>query len=154
VLPIILIESARDWPIRLELAVGIGCSNVGEAQGCQIVLGPNIPNRKNIPNFHKRPLVIPNGRKIFQMIIKYNNSFHSKALQIFTKIGIFGLKTNHLAALVRQGRRMDPFSNPDSQSGSPLSLTSFVVTILLDSLAFSHLHIGQRIVKAQIEVIL
>jgi hypothetical protein len=33
------------------------------------------------------------------MVIKYNNVFHAKALQIFTQIGIFGLKINHLATL-------------------------------------------------------
>jgi hypothetical protein len=43
-------------------------------------------------HYTKRPF-IPNGRKIFQMVIKYNNIFHSKALQIW----IFGLKTDHLA---------------------------------------------------------
>jgi hypothetical protein len=32
---------------------------------------------------------MPNGHKIFQMIIKYNNTFHSKALQNFTQIGIY-----------------------------------------------------------------
>jgi hypothetical protein len=37
---------------------------------------------------------------MFQLVIKYNNIFHSKALQNFTKIGIFGLKTIHLATLL------------------------------------------------------
>jgi hypothetical protein len=40
---------------------------------------------------------IPNGRKIFQMFIKYS-SFQGPPN--FTKIGIFGLKTNHLATLI------------------------------------------------------
>jgi hypothetical protein len=43
---------------------------------------------------------MPNGRKIFQMIIKYNNIFYSKALQILPKYGFFGLKPNHLATLL------------------------------------------------------
>jgi hypothetical protein len=42
----------------------------------------------------------PNVLKIFQMAIKDINIFQSKALQKFTQIGIFGLKTNHLATLV------------------------------------------------------
>jgi hypothetical protein len=33
------------------------------------------------------------------MVIKYNNIFDSEALQIFKKVGIFGLKTNNLATL-------------------------------------------------------
>jgi hypothetical protein len=62
-------------------------------QGCQIFLGPNIPKREKytkspqtIPNGHK--LGIPNGRKIFQMVIKYTNIFHhSKAFQNLPKVG-------------------------------------------------------------------
>jgi hypothetical protein len=34
------------------------------------------------------------------MAIKYVNVFQSKALQKFTQIGIFGMKTNHLATLI------------------------------------------------------
>jgi hypothetical protein len=46
----------------------------------------NLPNyRQTIPNGHK---LYKNGRKIFQMVIKYNNMFHSKALQILPKSGI------------------------------------------------------------------
>jgi hypothetical protein len=41
-----------------------------------------------------------NVRKIFQMAIKYNNIYHSEALQNLPKFGIFGLKTNHLATLL------------------------------------------------------
>jgi hypothetical protein len=37
---------------------------------------------------------------MFQMAIKYHNIVHSNALQILTKLGIFGLKTNHLATLL------------------------------------------------------
>jgi hypothetical protein len=67
-------------------------------QGCQIFLGAWCQNRKkctkcaqctewsqNIPNIHK----------ILQMAIKYISIFQSEASQI----GIFGLKTNHLATL-------------------------------------------------------
>jgi hypothetical protein len=34
------------------------------------------------------------------MVVKYNSIFHSTALQIFTKIGIFGLKISHPATLL------------------------------------------------------
>jgi hypothetical protein len=34
------------------------------------------------------------------MDIKYVNLFQSEALKIFSQIGIFGLKTNHLATLL------------------------------------------------------
>jgi hypothetical protein len=54
-----------------------------------------------MPNGHK--LGIPNGHKIFQMVITYNNIYHSKALQNLPKFGIFGLKTNHLATLPPTG---------------------------------------------------
>jgi hypothetical protein len=35
----------------------------------------------------KRPLNIPNGRKIFQMTRIYNNNFHSNVLQSILKLG-------------------------------------------------------------------
>jgi hypothetical protein len=51
-------------------------------------------------NYIKRLLSIPNGCKIFRTVIKYNNIFYIfLGPPNFTKIGIFGLKTNHLAAL-------------------------------------------------------
>jgi hypothetical protein len=37
--------------------------------------------------------------KIFQMAITYINIFQSETLKIFSQIGIFGLKTCHLATL-------------------------------------------------------
>jgi CRISPR/Cas system-associated protein endoribonuclease Cas2 len=62
-------------------------------QGCQIFIGPNIPkqgkNTKYVAtNFTKRPYIIQNGYKIFQMAIKYNNILHSKALQNIPKFGV------------------------------------------------------------------
>jgi hypothetical protein len=57
----------------------------GADQGCQIFLGPNIPKRET---YTKWPQTIPNGRKIFRMVTKYIDIFHSKALQILPKIGI------------------------------------------------------------------
>jgi hypothetical protein len=38
-------------------------------------------------NYTKRPYIIPNGSKIFQMVIIYDNIFHSKALRILPKLG-------------------------------------------------------------------
>jgi hypothetical protein len=40
-----------------------------------------------------------NDRKIFLMTIKYTNILYSKTPPKYTKIGAFGLKTNHLATL-------------------------------------------------------
>jgi hypothetical protein len=40
---------------------------------------------KNVPNGHK--LCIPNVCKIFQLAIKYSNSFQSEALQNLPKLG-------------------------------------------------------------------
>jgi hypothetical protein len=37
-------------------------------------------------NYTKRPQIIPNGREIFQKVIKYTNIFHKKALQNFPKL--------------------------------------------------------------------
>jgi hypothetical protein len=42
---------------------------------------------------------IPNIHKIFQMAKKCISIFPPKALNFFSQIGIFGLKTNHLATL-------------------------------------------------------
>jgi hypothetical protein len=46
-------------------------------RGCQIFLGPNIPKRKNIPNYHK------NGRKILQMIIKIPTFYIPRRSKIY-----------------------------------------------------------------------
>jgi hypothetical protein len=51
-------------------------------------------------NYTKFPLNMANGRKIYQMDIKYTNIFHCKALQNLPKICIFGLKIYHLATLI------------------------------------------------------
>jgi hypothetical protein len=45
---------------------------------------------QTIPKGHK--LCIPNGRKIFQMTIKYNNILHSKAITNFSQIWDFGFE--------------------------------------------------------------
>jgi hypothetical protein len=50
-------------------------------------------------NCTKWSLNIPNVHKIFQMAVKYINSFQSEDLEFFSKLGFFGLKTNHLATL-------------------------------------------------------
>jgi hypothetical protein len=56
-----------------------------------------VPNYK-IPKSHKNA---PNGLQIYQMVIKFTNIFHCKALQKFTQIGIFGLEIYHLATLIQ-----------------------------------------------------
>jgi hypothetical protein len=43
---------------------------------------------------------MPNGHKIFQKVIKYDNILYFKALQIYQNWD-FGLKTNHLATLLK-----------------------------------------------------
>jgi hypothetical protein len=43
-------------------------------------------------NYTKWSQVIPNGRKIFQMVIKYPNIFLSNALQNLPKVGYLGRK--------------------------------------------------------------
>jgi hypothetical protein len=67
-------------------------------QGCQIFLGTNYQNGKNIPNNHE----------LYRMTIKYNKRpsvhqiYHHLPLQDppkFTQIWILGLKTNRLATL-------------------------------------------------------
>jgi hypothetical protein len=40
------------------------------SQGCQIFLGPNIPNWEN--NTNEQKLGIPNGHKLYQMAMKYS----------------------------------------------------------------------------------
>jgi dUTPase len=42
-----------------------------------------------ITNYTKRPYIIPNGRKILQMVIKYNNILNPKALQNMPKFGFW-----------------------------------------------------------------
>jgi hypothetical protein len=53
---------------------------------------------KNIQKDHKVHQAA-NGHKLYQMAVKYTIIFHSEALQD-TRIGIFGLKINHLGTLV------------------------------------------------------
>jgi hypothetical protein len=53
-----------------------------------------------IEYFNKWPQNIPNGLSIDQIAIKYVNIFRFKTLQNLPKIGIFGLKICHLAALI------------------------------------------------------
>jgi hypothetical protein len=60
--------------------------------------------------YTKRPLIISNGHKIFQMVIKYTNLYHSKALQNLPKFGIFGLRTNNLATPVWPSKLWDNLS--------------------------------------------
>jgi hypothetical protein len=43
-------------------------------------------------NYTKLQYIIPNGHKLYLTDVKYANIFHSKALQKYTQIGIFGIK--------------------------------------------------------------
>jgi hypothetical protein len=100
-----------------------------QVQGCQIFLGARYQNRKNVPNEHtiyqmvikysKCPLNVPNGHKIFQ-------HFHIRDPEIFSQIGIFGLKTNHLATLVTTEALFEKkglfFKNSLSQSRNPFAI--------------------------------
>jgi hypothetical protein len=67
------------------------CPVFGSHHGCQILLGPNIPNDIKLyqmtANYAKRPYIIPNDQKIFLMIMKY---FPFQAPPNFSHIGIFG----------------------------------------------------------------
>jgi hypothetical protein len=40
-------------------------------------------------NYTNLPCIIPNGRKIFQIFIKYNNILHSKASKIYLNLGFW-----------------------------------------------------------------
>jgi hypothetical protein len=78
-------------------------SACGTKQGCQIFLVTRYQKKENVPNDHKIyqmenkyfqwPLNRPNGQKIYQ-------GFPLQDPPKFTKIEIFGWKTNHLATLV------------------------------------------------------
>jgi hypothetical protein len=55
-----------------------------------------IPKREKLPNNHKYskwPKSIPNGCKMFQLIIKYTGIFHCKALQNISALGFLVKKT-------------------------------------------------------------
>jgi hypothetical protein len=60
-------------------------------QGCQIFIDTIYQNGDNVTNCHT--VCIPNGHERYQ-----NDQF--KGLPKCTKTGVFGLKMNHLAALL------------------------------------------------------
>jgi hypothetical protein len=83
-----------------------------------------VPNRvDNIPKpgkiyqmiikYTKWTKNIPNCGKIDQMVIKCTIIFYCKNLQNLPKIGIFGLKINHLGTLVPNRPRQSPHPDPD-----------------------------------------
>jgi hypothetical protein len=67
-----------------------------------LVRGKNIPNHHKIYQIDRKRIKwienLPNGHKIYQHLPLQHPP-------TFTQIGIFGLKTNHLAALVPQGKK-------------------------------------------------
>jgi hypothetical protein len=73
-------------------------------QGCQIFLWTWYQNRKKCTKWTKKcakcSYNIPKVHETFQMAIKYVNIFEYKALQNLPKIGILGLKSNHLSTLL------------------------------------------------------
>jgi hypothetical protein len=58
-------------------------------------------NELNEQKINQMFIKYPKGHKTFQTDVKYINIFQSKALQNLPKIGIFGLKSNHLATSIR-----------------------------------------------------
>jgi hypothetical protein len=92
-------DPAAKYSPHLEPESG-SCRKPGSVQGfwslrsssgvARFFLGQNTKMGKIVPNDHKMttwPYDIPNGRTIFQMAKKYNNDFHSKALQNIPKLG-------------------------------------------------------------------
>jgi hypothetical protein len=87
-----------------------GTEHVSElrARVARFLLFHTYQNRKKYQmtkNYTTRQYIVPNGRKIVQMVIKYNNILHvhvySKALQNIPKIGFLVWKINHPATLLR-----------------------------------------------------
>jgi hypothetical protein len=76
-----------------------------EKQGCQIILGTKYQNGEK---YTKRPQNTPNGHKLFPMAVNGHKIYQDFPLidpPKFTQIGIFGLKTNHLATLMRSSEQ-------------------------------------------------
>jgi hypothetical protein len=70
-----LLSKVRRWVCCLWSMISCGCqpeagsskSQSWLCQGCQIFLGPNIPNWEKYTNW---PQTIPTGHKLYQMAIK------------------------------------------------------------------------------------
>jgi hypothetical protein len=45
-----------------------------------------------VTNYTKLKYIIPNGHQLYHTDVKYTKIFHSKALQKYPQIGIFGIK--------------------------------------------------------------
>jgi hypothetical protein len=82
-----------------QMMFGKNCPKCSPTQGCQIFLGAvarfflvhNTKNRKTVPNEHT----------MYQMTINICLHFPIRDPENFSQIGIFGLKTNHLATLAQ-----------------------------------------------------
>jgi hypothetical protein len=80
---------------------GVG-SPTGCKHACQILLDTIYQNERKYTKF---TTTLPKGYRIYQMTVKYSNDhkiyqhFPFSGPPKFTQIGIFGLKTNHLATL-------------------------------------------------------
>jgi hypothetical protein len=74
------------------------CSTVKTCrfQGCLIFLGHNylvkLYKMATRPHYTKRPYIIQNGHKLYQMVVKYTSIFHSKGLQNIPTLGFLVLK--------------------------------------------------------------
>jgi hypothetical protein len=84
--------------------MGTALQDLCQLQGCQIFLGTWYQNRKKCT---KRIQNVPNGRKISRVSLKCSkwpknicNHFPIWSPPKCTQIGVFCLKTNHLATLV------------------------------------------------------
>jgi hypothetical protein len=98
-------------------------------------------------NYTKRLLFIPYDQKIFQMVIKYNNIFHSKALQILPKLVFFVSKYTIWQPWL-EGSFSQQVSNPGRKfytcvviciPGNEIS-DPWVQTVLCKVLQFEHEH--------------
>jgi hypothetical protein len=69
----------RDWPLSPTKLFSSGERRYLQTRVAIYFWGYNIPNGKNIISDHRIP--ITNDDKIYQMVMKFTNIFHSKALQ-------------------------------------------------------------------------
>jgi hypothetical protein len=98
-------------------------------QGCQIFLDAWYQNRKNVQIEHnmyrmvtkspKTQLNIPNGHKMYQ-------HYPIWGPENFSQIGIFGLKTNHLATLSPNTMDVYPQANQVDPTFFPSPIISFI----------------------------
>jgi hypothetical protein len=93
-----------NFPVRLDLIKPFSYITLQSKPGLPDLSWYMIPKREKMLQMNKKctkwSYNIPNVCKIFQMAIKYINSFQSRASQIYPNRDL-GLKINHLATLVQ-----------------------------------------------------